>query len=137
LIEKEGSGILNFAIQGMVMYERDCSNDGDIYLTQSQINRVTALLSESDGLRNYLKTELTVSNHGDLTVEEILEEYAAFARRKGWQILSTGVMQGQLKDLMLELWGLTPSHSVQRDKKSLRGYRGVRFRETEDEDPSE
>jgi hypothetical protein len=68
-------------------------------------------------------------------VEDILEEYAAFAKEKGWQILSAQVMQGQLKDLMLEFWGLTPSHSVQRDKKSVRGYRGIRFRQKSDEDP--
>jgi putative DNA primase/helicase len=58
LVEKEGSGILNFAIEGMIKYERDCSNDGDIYLTPELINRVTALLSESDGLRNFLRSEL-------------------------------------------------------------------------------
>ena len=97
LFREEGSGILNYAIAGLMAYEKDCLADGDIKLYPEQKNRITALLSESDGLRRFVKSELVKSDKGDLTVEELIEGYAVFAKEKDWQPLPLHTIQTQLR----------------------------------------
>jgi putative DNA primase/helicase len=134
LIEEEGSGILNWAILGLTKYEADCAEGGDLRLSDAQTNRVTALLSESDGLRNFVQTELQDGSREGLTGEEILSEYAAYAKDRGWQVVSIKNARSQLQDLMQEVWGKTSSHDLERGEKTLRGYRGVCFRKNGDEE---
>jgi hypothetical protein len=92
-------------------------------------------LSESDGLRNFVRSELQTGSKNGLTGEEILSEYATYAKDRGWHMVSTKIARSQLQDLMLEVWGKTPSHDLEREK-TLRGYRGIRFRQNGDEEPS-
>jgi hypothetical protein len=57
LVEEEGSGILNFALQGIGMLFADLAgNCGRIKLTSNQKERLNKLLDESDSLRVFLKT---------------------------------------------------------------------------------
>ena len=80
LLQKEGSGILNWALAGLVKYEQDHSLKGDIILSDTQKARVTGLLSESDGLRTFLETELVLTKDASLTDDEITIAFAKYAR---------------------------------------------------------
>jgi phage/plasmid-associated DNA primase len=87
LLTHEGSGILNFALEGLLKYEHDHNLKGDIILSDTQKARVTGLLSESDGLRTFLETELVLTKNADLTDDEITTAFAKYARTKQWRLL--------------------------------------------------
>ena len=53
LIAEEGSGILNWALEGLKMVLEDDREHGDIQLTEAQSGIVDALLAESDSLRHF------------------------------------------------------------------------------------
>ena len=83
LVQTEGAGILNLALGGLVKFERDWNEHGDLRLDGEQIARVESLLTESEGLQIFLENELEEDPKLDLSVDEILTAYAQFARRRG------------------------------------------------------
>ncbi|HKC00453.1 MAG TPA: phage/plasmid primase, P4 family [Terriglobales bacterium] len=144
LLQQEGSGILNWALAGLLKYEHDHQIKGDIVLSDNQKTRVTGLLSESDGLRTFLETELVLTKDASLTEDEITIAFAKYARTKQWRLLKASVIHSQLQDLMMELHCMSRSHDLKRegtDKngepkiQTFRGYHGVRLRRADEEDP--
>lgn len=125
LIQQEGSGILNWALMGLKMLWADIEKHGDIVLSESQQKTIDALLAESDSLRHFLKDQLIPSGHDDITVSEIEEAYADYCPKKGWNPKHITAIRRELEGLMLELFGKTKSHSIKRDGKCQRGFRGV------------
>ena len=128
LVQTEGPGILNVAVEGLLAYEADRKAHGDLFLTPEQRNRVESLLTESEGLRIFLESELEEFPDDDVSVDEILTAYSQFARRKGWHVGSLRNLQSQLKDLMLELWSAPQAHGIKRNDKAVRGYYGIRLK---------
>ena len=125
LIKEEGSGILNWALSGLKMVWEDIDATGDIILGELQKARTDALLAESDSLRHFLKGEVIKKENEDITVAEIEEAYANYCPQKGWTPKHITVIRKELEGLMLELFGKAKSHSITRQKKSLRGFRGI------------
>jgi len=130
LAREEGPGILNWSVAGldMVLRDIDASSNGDIALTDRQTRIVDSLLAESDSLRFFLMDRVERSEGSDLSVNEIVEEYAAFCPEKGWRAMPITEVQDSLAGLMLELFRVTKSHSIKRDGKSVRGFFGVTFK---------
>jgi putative DNA primase/helicase len=122
LVRDEGSGILNFAIAGLSMLLRDIDETGDIVLTERQRTIVESLLAESDSLRLFLQETVETADGADVSVNEIVEAYATFCPEKGWNPLPITEIHLSLKGLMLALFRVTKSHSVERDDKSVRGF---------------
>jgi hypothetical protein len=89
---------------------------------------VDALLSESDSLRVFLRECVEKSPGADLTVSEIIEAYAEFCPRRGWNPLPITIIQREIEGLMLELFQVTKANSIERGT-AHRGFRGVRFME--------
>jgi phage/plasmid-associated DNA primase len=136
LIDEEGSGILNFALAGLLEYEADHQRCGDIILSKRQQARVDSLLNESDGMRQFISSEIVITDEDDLSGDEIITAYAGYAKAKGWRPLYGRLAQSQAQDLMMELHGITQSHDLKRAGKSaVRGYRGARLRGAQEEDP--
>jgi P4 family phage/plasmid primase-like protien len=138
LISEEGSGILNFYLEGAKKLFRDIQEKGGLTLTDSQRERVDALLSESDSLRIFLREKL-VADHKksdarcSLTVDEIITEYTRYAVDAGWSPVPKGVAQRQLEDLMLELFSVLKSNDIKRGDRQMRGFHNVRFRQDDEE----
>jgi phage/plasmid-associated DNA primase len=127
LVAEEGPGILNWALEGLGMLMIDLRDTGDIRLTARQKEKVDSLLAESDSLRYFLQEKVERVEGDDLTVHEIVQEYAHYCPDKGWEPLPETRIGRQLPDLMLELFQAVKSNSCQRDGKSARGFRGVGF----------
>jgi phage/plasmid-associated DNA primase len=127
LAREEGPGILNWCIAGldMVLRDIDTSSNGDIGLTDRQRQIVDSLLAESDSLRFFLLERVECAEGTDLSVNEIVEAYAAFCPDMGWQPLPITEIHASLEGLMLELFRVTKSHSIKRNGKSVRGFFGV------------
>lgn len=127
LMKEEGSGILNWALQGLALLLQDIKEHGDIRLAPSQEGVVDALLAESDSLRNFLIDTIAQDEGSDLTVSEIIESYARYCPGKGWNAKPITVIEKELAGLMLELFATSKAQSIERYGKSARGFRHVRF----------
>src|SRR5262249_38816485 len=141
LVREEGSGILNWAIAGAGMLLDDIAKTGDIILTGRQKQVVTSLLAESDSLRLFLQESIEASEHDDLSVDEIVEGYAEFCPQKGWIPLPITEVHRSLEGLMLELFHVSKGHSIKRgdyiERRTVRGFRGVRFKPLPEEEKGE
>ena len=101
----------------------DVEETGNIVLSERQTNQVDSLLAESDSVRVLLRECLERDAGADVTVDELVEAYAAFCPTKGWQPFPITEVHKALKELMLEMFHVTQSHDMERGrKKSLRGY---------------
>ena len=130
LVRTEGSGILNWALMGAQKVLNEIpESGGDFILTERQRGIVDSLLAESDSLRNFLQARVVADSEGDLTVTEIVEAYAAYCPERKWQALPITEIQRQLEGLMLDLFGVSKAHGVEREEKTQRGFRGVKFRD--------
>ncbi len=128
LVKVEGSGILNWALLGAQMVLNEIPDaGGDFMMTERQRGIVDSLLAESDSLRHFLQDRVVADAYGDLTVSELVEAYAAFCPEKKWQPLPITEVQRQLEGLMLELFGVSKCHGIERADKTQRGFRGVKF----------
>jgi phage/plasmid-associated DNA primase len=132
LVRSEGSGILNWALLGAQKLLGEIPDEGgDFFLTERQRGVVDSLLAESDSLRHFLQERVVANRWGDVTVAELVEGYAAFCPERRWQPLPITEVQRQLEGMMLELFGVSKSNSVERDGKCQRGFRGVRCKPVE------
>jgi len=137
LLKDEGSGVLNFAIEGLRAYYKDEASIGDICLSKEQEQRIEKLLSESDGLRSFVTKELVEEDGKDLSSDELVTAYAHYAKAKGWRTPRRRTIENQSQDLILETWAIPQSHNLRRDGKNCRGYRGLRCRRQDELDPDE
>ena len=128
LIRDEGSGILNWCLQGLKMLLDDIENLGDINLTLHQAGVVEGLLAESDSLSHFLIDCVQKSEQDELSSTEIIEKYAEYCPKMGWNPKPITIIQRELEGLMLSLFGTAKSHGIQRDGKTNRGFRHVSFK---------
>ncbi len=126
LIRTEGSGILNWALLGAQKLLTEIPDEGgDLVLTDRQQDLVDSLLAESESLRHFLQDAVAVKQFGDVTVSELIEAYADYCPERRWQAMPITEIQSRLEGLMLELFGVTKCHDIQRNGKSQRGFSGV------------
>lgn len=128
LIKQEGSGILNWAIRGLIDLMDEIETHGDIQLTERQKSIVESLLSESDSLRHFLKNSVVKAPTYDLTVPEIVEAYAEYCPAMGWDPLPITTVQSQIESLMLEEFQVSKSNSINRLSGNQKGFRNVAFK---------
>ena len=69
-----------------------------------------------------------VDEYRNVTVTELVEAYAAYCPERKWQALPITEVQANLETLMLELFGVTKRHDIERNDKSQRGFSGVSFK---------
>ena len=128
LLRDEGSGILRWALAGFMKLQDEFAERGDFALTDAQRGRVDSLLAESDSLRLFAKERMEGHEYGDVTNGEFQQAYAEFCADKGWNPLPITVVERNAADVMLEVWRVAKSQSIERDgKKSNRGWRKVRI----------
>jgi len=132
LIRDEGSGILNWALEGLAMVLEDIRQYGGIQLGEGQQAIVDALLAESDSLRHFLNDHVVADESCELSVEELINAYANYCPVKGWNPKPATVIPRELEVLMLELFHISKAHSIRRNGKWVRGYHHVGFK-TEEE----
>jgi putative DNA primase/helicase len=127
LIREEGSGILLFAIEGLLSLNADIEKHGTVQLSAKQKERVESLLNESDGLRLFLTDAVEAFPGENLTTSEIVEKYAGYCSTQGWN-MTMRKTEEQLPDLTMELFHVARSNNIPSGTSKLRGYRGVRFK---------
>jgi phage/plasmid-associated DNA primase len=125
LLRKEGVGILNRAIEGLRSLLRDIE-DGDAFrLSATQKNRVETLLSSSNTGQQFVRECLETG--GNVTTAELDEAYFNLCREKGWQPRSDS--RSVIKQTIAQVFSLNEQHSITRNNKDQKGYRGIQLKE--------
>lgn len=125
LIREEGSGILNWALQGLGMLLRDVHDLGDIRMTENQEKVIDRLLAESDSLRKFLSDKVIKHEKMDVSVDELITAYSEYCATMGWNPKPITIIHRELGGLMLELFQTAKSGSIWRERKYAKGFRGV------------
>ena len=113
LLKEEGSGILNWAVEGLQNLLEDIVETGQIKLSERQRELVNDFLLQSDSLRVFLRSELVGSKGSDLSVEEITHHYIDYCVERHWNHLSIRTIEKALPDLMRQLWATHRSNDIQ------------------------
>ena len=127
LIKEEGSGILNFFIQGAVQLLRELDETGSYVLTAEQEARVVRLVSESNSVREFVKAWVAPSTDENVTTNELIEGYMKFCQQLGWHPLPAHTVQRQLPDAMMEIHHAALRHDMERGNGTQRGYEGMQI----------
>ena len=129
LIKNEGSGIINWMIEGAIKVLNELEEKGDFMITDVQKERVDDLLDESDSLLSFVKRKIVRKDDSDLTTEEIVNRYNNFCDEKGWIPLTKREVEGKLVILMREVHGVVRRTDIHRGTSitNQRGYSKVGF----------
>jgi P4 family phage/plasmid primase-like protien len=129
LVASEGSGILNWMIEGAAKLLKDIEETGTMQLSTSQKDRVQSLLAESDSVCDFVRRGLTKSPDAKCTTEQLLEAYVHYCEARGWVAEGTKIVERELPDAMLDIHRVSKSNDIKLgtsfDEKAKRGYRGI------------
>jgi hypothetical protein len=93
--------------------------------TPTQKARVTELLARSKAIETFVQTEIRKDSNRNVTVGELYDAYARYCVSKEWTPTTERKFEEASQHLILRHWGIPKSHSLERNKKSKRGYRGI------------
>lgn len=128
LVREEGEGILRWAVEGAIQLMRELDETGKMHLTDKQQRRIDDLLSESDSVRSFVRECIESSHGSEVTVYALTEAYRDYCEEREWEPLRDRQFQAELPDAMLEFHRATKRNDVRHDGKSVRGFRGVKLR---------
>ena len=81
LLKEEGSGILNWALEGA---RKLLMNDGQIPRSEEHVRRIRELLLESDSVHAFVETQVVEDPMGRVTSEQLYAAYWQFCRTQDW-----------------------------------------------------
>jgi phage/plasmid-associated DNA primase len=129
LLRHEGSGILNWMLEGAVRLLAMLDGHEPFPLTAEQRERINNLLSESDAARTFVMTGVERSPFplDCVTSTELFAAYLAFCDERGWTPLSQRAFEMKAKDLMVQIHRACPNKHVRREGLAAdqRGFQGV------------
>lgn len=127
LIEKEGAGILNWAIIGAAQVLADARANRKRPLSPPQQQRLEALLGQSDSMRHFLETRVERRPGEALEKNDLLEAYADYCGEQGWEPLPDLAARKESNNRMLELFGSVERKSAGAGR-NQRGYSNAAFK---------
>lgn len=127
LIEKEGSGILNWAVAGAVQVLADKRAKRVRPQSPAQDLRLESLLGQSDSMRHFLEARVERRVGEVLEKNDLMEAYADYCGEQGWEPLPDLHARKELNNRMLELFGAVERKSAGANR-NQRGYSNVTFK---------
>ena len=126
LLNEEGPGILNWAVEGAVRHQE---KNHQYQLTEDQKANVRRVVDASDSVGLFVAQKLMLDPDGDITVESLFEAYEEFADEHDLQKLSKGVLGRKLKPLIQTRLHLMQRNDIMRPAfggpSAHRGYKGL------------
>ena len=123
LVNKEGAGILNFALAGLDRYFS--RGEAGLPLSDEQKFRVDRLLRESQSLEHFVRECVIPAPGFDLTTEELTVGYAEWSAQNKYTVPPPAIIHRMLPELMLEHHMVAKVNDIRRDGKCAKGYRGT------------
>lgn len=127
LVREEGSGILNWLLEGAIAAHTDVQVLGDLFQTPEQRRRVDDRIGESDSVGVFVADRLIPTPAGGVTSQALREAYGRYCRMRGWVEQSERGFHTLVKDTLEARYGLAVRHSdnIMCEGKRGKGYRGV------------
>ena len=130
MIEREGSGILNWFLEGAEDLCRVMQAGRPFPVTERQRAMIDNLLSESDSVRYFVVNHIRASSMSSdsITSEELYAAYMAMCNNKEWGPEPDKRFQRRAAELMLEIHQAIPSNHIHRSdgqQQQARGYMKV------------
>ena len=119
LIQQEGSGILNWAMEGAVKL---LSEGGKIKLQEIQLKRVEILLEETDSLRLFVRDCIQPSEEFDVSCNELWAKFNEYRAAHELDGMSQKQFFKDLPDLMEQEHHVIRRNDIMRNGRSVRGY---------------
>lgn len=124
LIKEEGAGIFAWMVAGAAAHLEELETNGDYVLSESQQERVTKLLAESDSVRLFIRDRVVRDDMGDVSSEELLTAYFDYCELMAWEAYGVADARKKIPSLMLECHHAAQRHDIPRFMKQVRGYKG-------------
>ena len=125
LIEEEGSGILNWALEGLMKLSK---NGWLIPKSKEQMRQVNFLLKSSDPVRTFVRNFICTSAVDSLPTDELVKAYGFISEHYRWDSIPRRKLELQLKTLIPEIYNAYPSNTIIRRGKRCRGYLGIQLK---------
>ncbi|MBE6371434.1 MAG: hypothetical protein E7055_05105 [Lentisphaerae bacterium] len=125
LLKKEGSGILNWFVEGAVLL---LENGGMIHKSDEQKALVDALLHESDALGRFINESIEFDDNETVTTAELLTAFRNFCSERGWQLMPQRHIENLLPEYIYQAYGLSKRTDVKRNGHNNRGYFGLKLK---------
>lgn len=119
LLAEEGSGILNWALEGAAKLLR-CG--GKIPRSANQNERIDNLMQESDSINAFISECVEQVSGSNVTVSDLLVAYSHYCQDRKWQPLSERIFQTRLPDIMLKKFHASRRNDIKRGDRVQRGY---------------
>ncbi len=126
LLQEEGVGILNRAVQGLREILKSAQTGDPFPLQPVQKQRIEALLCSSDSVRLFFEECLEFEKGANSTTEELVGAYFTYCKKQGWP--PRPKVDQLIKDGLREVHALNEHNSIRRHDKDRRGFRGIRIK---------
>jgi len=128
LMTEEASGILNWLVEGAMKFKREMDAKGVLTQSKEQIERVDSLLEDSDSVDSFIEQRLVKDKKADVSSEELLVDYHATCNKLNWRAVSGQEFKRRVPDLICHRFLLHRRNDIMRDKRAVRGYKGLALR---------
>lgn len=128
LLQNEGPGILNWALEGLKALVHDGCK---IVLTERQRQIRDKLLDESESSVAFAREALLKDPRGRLRASVTYPAYVEFCAARRWAPLTPHRFEVELKRAIVDQYGITQSQDFHTLTGAARGWRGVRLKEEE------
>ena len=125
LIREEGSGILNFALDGA---RELLSQGGKIKLFPAQEKRIDALLEDTDPVRLFIRECLEPEAGANVSQKELWAHFNRYITLHELEPIKQSAFRKILPDLMEQELHVTCRHDIMQDGRAVRGYANVTFK---------
>jgi len=126
LFEEEGSGILNWCLEGLS--ELLTAKSSRLPMTDVQKMRLDFLFRQSFQLESILEKFLEPCPGSNLTTEEIYSLYIEVAKNIGWHLIPKRKFETELPEHMQKIFHLTRNRDIKRNGTNRSGYRNIRIK---------
>jgi len=125
LVAEEGSGILNWLIEGALDYRAEMNKFGHLRLTDDQLSRVATLLQDSDNVVEFVKQAVVPKANHDVSSDELLRSYYEKCELQKWTPVASQTFRTRVPDLLGQMFKTTRRNDITREGRAVRGYKGV------------
>jgi len=127
LVAEEGSGILNWMIEGALNYRAQMQKLGHLRLNQVQLDRIETLLQDSDNVVEFVKRHVKPDQGSDVTSDELHKEYLEVCVQAAWTPVASQKFLTLLPDVLGAKFQVVRRNDIVRNGKSVRGYKNIRL----------
>ena len=126
LFREEGSGILNWCLEGLANLLT--AQSSQLPISKVQKVRLNFLCSQSFQLESILKKFLEPCPGSNLTAEEIYALYIEVAKNIGWHFIPKRKFETELPEHMQKIFNLTRNRDIKRNGTNRSGYRNIKIK---------